>query len=305
MVGSDRDEGADVADWNDFEWVVWRLEVKDPQRLAGEEPCLDERTKGSMQELAASLGCVYEHCVDYDSYPEGTPYYAWWVRLPAIEHARSGKDGLPQAIGPLRQYLSTQLPDGLQWEITPDRELTYDHAGSAAMRAAYEDLIAPLERALTPLRVDGADELDPRAKVWKWEENLLVGTFDLWLCNDPDRPHSWLVVTVGLWTEPQLFDEEPAAALGHFGFTSHHPLLLLPRPSGPATFTARVQSGSFPGKSTSRAKAADAMGAAHQWTANDPAVLAERVATDLKLLYPSLNVAEGLPVEGRASATCP
>lgn len=91
-----------------------------------------------------------------------------------------------------------------------------------------------------PLRRDGAGALDPRAKVWKWEENLLVGTFDLWLCGDPDHPHTWLVATVGLWNEPQLFDEEPAADLAHFDFTPHHPLLFLPRSPVPATFTART-----------------------------------------------------------------
>ncbi|WP_138894524.1 hypothetical protein [Streptomyces chryseus] len=277
-----------MKDWSDFEWVVWRLEVRDPQRLAGEEPDLDERTKATMTELAASLGCVYELCVDYDSYDDDTPYYAWWVRLPASEHARLGKDGLPLAIGPLRQYLTTQLPDGLKWEITPDRELTYDHASSIALRAAYDDLIAPFERALMPLRRDGADKLDPRAKVWKWQKDLLAGTFDLWLCDDPDRPHTWLVVTVGLWTEPQFLDQEPAARLGHFDFTPHHPLLFLPRPPAPATFTARVTSGSFPSKSSSRTKAADALGTAHQWSANDPVVLAERVARDVKLLWPHL-----------------
>jgi hypothetical protein len=37
-----------------------------------------------MTEMAGSLGCVYSHCVDDDSYdltPEGT-YYAWSVRVP-------------------------------------------------------------------------------------------------------------------------------------------------------------------------------------------------------------------------------
>ncbi|MFJ4478782.1 hypothetical protein [Streptomyces xanthochromogenes] len=116
----------------------------------------------------------------------------------------------------------------------------------------------------------------------------MVGTFDLWLCTDPDRPHAWLVVTVGLWPEPQLFDEDPAASLGHFGFTPHHPLLFLPRPHGPTTFTARAESGPFPHTSSSRTKAADAIASAHQWTANDPAVLAERVARDLTLLWPHL-----------------
>ncbi|MET9465922.1 hypothetical protein ABZY44_14180 [Streptomyces sp. NPDC006544] len=113
-----------MTDWNDFEWVVRRLEVRDPQRLSGEEPDLDECTKQTMTALAVSLGCLYEFCVDYDCYDDDTPYYAWWVRLPAAEHANVGKDGLPRVIGPLRENLSTQLPGGLKWEILPDRELT-------------------------------------------------------------------------------------------------------------------------------------------------------------------------------------
>ncbi|MFF3343671.1 hypothetical protein [Streptomyces flavidovirens] len=274
--------------WEDFDWVVWKLEVQDPSQLAGEDPDLDERTQETMTQLAASLGCVFELCVDYDSYDSGTPYYAWWVRLPAAEHTRRGKNGWPLVLDPIREYLDGQVPDGLEWEITPDRELTVDHAASAAMRAAYADVINPFEQALMPLRIDGGADLDPRAKVWKWEEHLLVGTFDLWLCNDPDRPHTWLVVSVGLWTEPQLFNEEPAARVGHFDFTPHHPLLFLPRSPGPATFTARVTGGAFPHKSTSRTKAADAIGVAHQWTANDPAVLAARVRRDLMTLLPHL-----------------
>ncbi len=72
-----------VTDFDGFEWVVWRLEVQDPKHLAGEDPGLDERTRMALTELAASMGCAYDHCVDYDSYPDGTPYYAWWVRLRA------------------------------------------------------------------------------------------------------------------------------------------------------------------------------------------------------------------------------
>ncbi|MFF8610729.1 hypothetical protein ACF06X_33015 [Streptomyces sp. NPDC015346] len=225
---------------------------------------------------------------DYESYDSGTPYYAWWVRLPAVEHARRGKDGLPLVLAPIREYLDGQVPGGLEWEISPDRELTYEHAASAALRTAYTDVINPFEQALMPLRIDGAADLEPRAKVWRWEDHLLVGTFDLWLCNDPDGPQTWLVVSVGLWTEPQLFDEEPAARLGHFDFTPHHPLLFLPRPPGPATFTARVTGGAFPHKSTSRTKAADTIGVAHQRTANDPAVPAARVRRDLMTLLPDL-----------------
>ncbi|MEU6019371.1 hypothetical protein ABZ826_36890 [Streptomyces sp. NPDC047515] len=160
-----------MTDWEDFDWVVWRINVDDPEQRvtepygdAGMAPDLAEHTRGPMTELAASLGCVYEDCCDDDSYGDDVHYYAWWVRLPQAEHARRGKDGIPVAVDRLRQYLVTVLPDQLPWEIVPDRERTVDHAASSAMRDAYTDLIVPFEQALMPLRVDGADELEPRAR---------------------------------------------------------------------------------------------------------------------------------------------
>lgn len=201
---------------------------------------------------------------------------------------RAKRERLPLVVGAMRDYLATQLPKGLEWEITPDREYTVGQVAADVLRAAYEDLVIPFEQALIPLRRDGAEELDPRAKVWRWEEDLLVGTFDLWLCDDPSAPHTWLVITVGLWTEPQLFDEEPAARLGHFGFTPHHPLLFLPRPPGPVTFTARAESGAFPSRRSSRGKAAGSVAAAHQRTSTNPTVLANRIVHDLRLLWPHL-----------------
>ncbi|MFF2331697.1 MULTISPECIES: hypothetical protein [unclassified Streptomyces] len=42
-----------------------------------------------------------------------------------------------------------------------------------------------------------------------------------------------------------------------------------PRPPGPVTLTARVTGGAFPRKTSSRTKAAEAIGVAHQRTAND------------------------------------
>jgi hypothetical protein len=75
-----------------------------------------------MTELAASLGCVYEECCDDDSSEDGVPYYAWWVRVPQAEHARRGENDIPVVVDRLRQYLDTQLPDLLEWEIVPDGE---------------------------------------------------------------------------------------------------------------------------------------------------------------------------------------
>ncbi|MEU7297676.1 hypothetical protein AB0A76_31520 [Streptomyces exfoliatus] len=244
-----------------------------------------------MMELAASLGCVYEHCVDTDSYPDGTPYCAWWVRLPAAEHARLDKDGLPQAIGPVRRYMTTQLPDGLKWEVTPDREYTVDHVGSVALRAAYDDLIAPFERALLPLRrmgptfsFCGRRSGSGRRTCWSARSTCGCAT---------TGPPAYLA---GGHRRPV----DRAAALRRRARRPPGPLRLhpappfaVPAPPGPAIFTARITSGSFPGKSSSRTKAPDALGTAHQGTANDPDVLAERVAHDLKLLWPHLTGPEG------------
>ncbi|MEU9110156.1 hypothetical protein AB0D54_38720 [Streptomyces xanthophaeus] len=123
----------------------------------------------TVTELAASLGCVYEDCCDDDSSEDDVPYYAWWVRVPAAEHARRGENGLPVAVDQLHRYLTAHLPYLPHWEIVPDRERTVDHAASSAMRAAYADLVTPFEHALMPLRRDGADALDPRAQVCRWE----------------------------------------------------------------------------------------------------------------------------------------
>ncbi|MEV7525612.1 hypothetical protein [Streptomyces sp. NPDC091371] len=272
---------------------MWRINVDDPEMLvassfesSGERPDLAGRTRQPMTELAASMGCVYEGCVDDDCSEDDVPYYAWWVRVPAAEQTCRGANGLLVAVDRLHRYLTAGLPYLPHWEILPDRERTVDHAASSAVRDAYDDLIAPFERALLPLRRNGAEQLEPRVKVWTGEKDLLIGTFDLWLSDDPDRPHTWLVASAGLWTESHLFEGKPAAGIGRFGFAPHHPLLLLTRPPGPETFTACVESGSLPGTSTSRASAADALGTAHQWTANDPAVLARRVARDMRRLWP-------------------
>ncbi|MFJ8747364.1 hypothetical protein ACIRL2_49535 [Embleya sp. NPDC127516] len=55
-----------------------------------------------------------------------------------------------------------------------------------------------------------------------------------------------------------------------------------------SVFTARVETGAFPRPGTSRSRRPDALGTAHQWTANDPAALAELAARDLRMLLPRL-----------------
>lgn len=33
-----------MTDWDEFEWVVWRINVDDPEQRAGQDPDLAERT---------------------------------------------------------------------------------------------------------------------------------------------------------------------------------------------------------------------------------------------------------------------
>ncbi|MGW1075911.1 hypothetical protein [Streptomyces sp. NPDC002537] len=91
--------GADL--WSGFEWVVWQIVVDDPENrisapyeTEGIRFMLAERSRASMTELAARLGCVYEGCKDDGTFgSDDDPYYAWWVRVPAAEHARRGPRG--------------------------------------------------------------------------------------------------------------------------------------------------------------------------------------------------------------------
>lgn len=105
----------------------------------------------------------------------------------------------------------------------PDQERTVGPEAASALRDAYDDRLAPFERTRMPMRRDGAAALDPRAKVRKRDRELL-GTFDLWLCNDPARPHVDRRHCRPV-NRTRLLHEEPAAHLGHFGFTLHHPRL--------------------------------------------------------------------------------
>lgn len=111
-----------MKDREDFDWVVWRINVDDPElRVAssfessGQTPDLAECTRQPMTELAASLGCLYEECCDDDSSEDDVSQYAWWIRVRAAEHARRGENGLPVVVDRLRQYLADQL----SWEIVP------------------------------------------------------------------------------------------------------------------------------------------------------------------------------------------
>lgn len=278
----------DDSDLAHCSWTVWDLEVRDPRQVAPEG--VAERTEKPMKELASSLGCILDACVDDDSYdltPEGT-YYSWLVRVPRCEHERLNECGIPVVLSQLQQLLRALLTVELDdWCIGPDRSLTLLDAAGVALHEQYADLTQPFEAALMPLRRDGAEELEPRVQTWAVDEPT-SGTYALWLCKDPDPAAitTWLVLNVGLIAGPSFWSSRAGESLRRFGVAEDSPVLMTPRPSSP-TWWASLDTALFSKGARPDSPAARGAGARHQWTSQDPAVLASRVVRDLHALFPS------------------
>ncbi|MFD7735308.1 hypothetical protein ACFV6F_33610 [Kitasatospora phosalacinea] len=174
-------------------------------------------------------------------------------------------------------------------------------AVDGAFRTAYADLIAALDATFLHRRTGGAERLGPMAKLWKEDEKTLIGDYTLWLGNDPQSPHTWLVMHAGIHPRtdadgqplqpmtPYNFGRFTTGSLDHLGLRHDQPVLLLPRPSRePVTFTARVTSGSVPSPSTIHSNDAAVIGSTHQWSARDPQALANNVQRDIDLLFPGV-----------------
>ncbi|WP_433358709.1 hypothetical protein [Streptosporangium sp. CA-115845] len=245
-----------------------------------------------MKELASSLGCVLDACIDDDSYdltPEGT-YYSWLVRVPRSEHEHRDEHGVPLVVVQMHQLLHSLLPAELEnWSIRPDRSLTLREAAGSTLRDAYLDLLRPFETALVPLRRDGAEELEPRAQFWASDGHTVAGTYALWLCADPDTAeHSaWLVLYVGLVAQDAFWRSQAGAGMRRYGVAEEAPVLLTPRPALP-TWLASLTTSLFSKNARPGSPAAYGAGARHQWTSQDAAVLADRVVRDLRSLLPTL-----------------
>src|SRR5262249_2061079 len=150
--------------------------------------------------------------------------------------------------------------------------------------------LEPFESALMPLRVDGAERLEPQAKAWVRGDRTTAGTYSLWLCEDPDAgSQRWLVLDIGLASTDSLWQPPTGAGLLQWGVTAAAPVLTIPRPSSP-TWMASLTTCAF---STKRlppgAPAAQMAGAQHQWTSNQVPALVARVCRDLEALFPWLS----------------
>ncbi|MEY9840665.1 hypothetical protein [Streptacidiphilus sp. EB103A] len=283
------------ADLMRVDYVDWSLRVNDPHEAAPEE--VGELTKTAVTELADSLGCKFQHCVDYDS-DGGTPYYRWSVLVPQAEHRSQDPDGVPTAVNRIHQLLRGMLPGLDSWHVSPDRDWTRRRAIGELMKETYCDLVTALDEEFLAARTGGAEDLEPSAQLWHEDERTMVGSYAIWLGHDPayDPPHTWLVLTAGTWPETDADQMGPPWStydrpdpnkreLDRFNVGDSAPVLLLPRPTWPI-FTAKVTTGATPGRGTIFSSDAKAVGGTHQWNARDPRVLAANIRRDLDLLFP-------------------
>ncbi|MFI6849451.1 hypothetical protein OG535_39245 [Kitasatospora sp. NBC_00085] len=96
----------------------------------------------------------------------------------------------------IRDLLRGMLPAGLTgWEINIDRDYTRRLAAAQLMGTTYSDLLTVLDDTFLHRRTGGAEELEPRAKLWHEDEKTLVGDYAIWLGQDPSVDYQrWLVL---------------------------------------------------------------------------------------------------------------
>lgn len=117
--------------WAAFDWVVWQIEVLDPEfRIstpydsAGMAFLLAEDSREVMVDFAARIGCVYEGCKDDGTWGDNDPYYAWWIRVPQDLHTRRSPQGWPVAVEEIRQELDRTFADQHHWSCCVDERRT-------------------------------------------------------------------------------------------------------------------------------------------------------------------------------------
>ncbi|GAT01247.1 putative uncharacterized protein [Mycolicibacterium fortuitum subsp. acetamidolyticum] len=108
-----------------YPWVVWTVELLDPDRLAGDN--VAERTAAAATAAAEPYGCVYEYCVDEDALANGTKHYRWYIGVARAEHERR-VGNVPAVVAELVVALIGSLPHGVDvdahWTAAPDTHAT-------------------------------------------------------------------------------------------------------------------------------------------------------------------------------------
>ncbi|NEA60376.1 hypothetical protein G3I60_40995 [Streptomyces sp. SID13666] len=118
--------------WAGYAWVVWQIEVLDPEcrisepyASAGVAFLLAQESREVMVDFAGRLGCVYEGCKDDGGYgSDKDPCYSWWFRVPRAEHVRRAPQGWPVAVEEARLQLNRMFADTQHWLVTVDGRRT-------------------------------------------------------------------------------------------------------------------------------------------------------------------------------------
>jgi hypothetical protein len=267
--------------------VVWAITVEDPAKHLVDAN-VRECTADTAAVTAAQHGAAFLWCND-DNGDDTYPYYRWYVRLPQEEHRRRTEQGMPVAVEAVYQALKDALPARLDgWSVWPDDDISFDDELSAHFRDVYADLLDVVDARLTPLRCDGAESIDPRARWWqdRLSDGSMVANYTVWLGLRPEQV-GWVCLTVGF-----VADALPGEPVGRTWVASDVPVLLLPRPRRHRTWTwmANLKLGGFiddPGRpGTIATRPSD--GSRYQWQAGDPQRLVDLIEHDLRLLLPNL-----------------
>ncbi|MGH3908135.1 MAG: hypothetical protein ACRDTE_28730 [Pseudonocardiaceae bacterium] len=298
--------------------VVWQLTAYRPLLGAAEVPLVE------LRELVASLGCKILYFSDEvsNSFDDWDFHLEWRVRVPRAEHERRGPDGHPLVIEKITRCLRGEVPldqrRGGRWRIAPHEDDTLRFAAGQTLRAAYADLLDPLENALAPLRRDGAENYEPHVTCWGNEEGLQVGAWNLRLCPNYEHFLEWVVISAGVavdervqssfdahfgypdsfdpelttWADNLEWDRPPLRERASPGLDPRHPILLLPRSDQPI-WSVTLARPSFSRRAELSHRAPDpllsrSVDSCHQWTAVDPQCLVDQVTQHVCALLPHL-----------------
>lgn len=122
---------AKVDAWTGYEWVIWQIEVIDPEYRISEPYVsenvpflLDEYSREAVADLAVHWGCVYEGSWEGAWGSDNDPCYRWWFRVPQARHSQRGPRGWPVAVEECQQALDRFFCDHHQWWGIVDRRRT-------------------------------------------------------------------------------------------------------------------------------------------------------------------------------------
>ncbi|TEA09081.1 hypothetical protein [Mycobacteroides salmoniphilum] len=125
VANSPSSRAADDSNPDHYPWVVWTVELLDPDRFAGEN--VADRTATAAAVAAKKHGCVYEYCVDEDTLEDGTNYYKWYMGVTRAEHANC-VGNVPVVVTELVTALIGVLPRGCDsaalWTAAPSAHAT-------------------------------------------------------------------------------------------------------------------------------------------------------------------------------------